>query len=59
MVERIGNPDSRIKYKYLKDGDMYEKKERKITCQNDANNQIHTDMYLEALREISKLAEER
>ena len=59
MVEQIGHPRSKIKYKCFKDGKLYEKKERKLGGQNDANSKKNTDPYLEALKEISQLAEER
>ena len=60
MVERIGLPDSKLKYKYYENDSLIQKVERSIPFHGDSKNKL-TDEYsfLQSLQEISNLVEEK
>ena len=60
IVERIGLPDSKFKYKYYENDSMIQKVERSIPFHDDSKNKL-TDEYsfLQSLEEISNLVEEK
>ena len=60
MVERIGLPDSKLKYKYYENNTLIQKIERSIPFHGDSKNKL-TDEYsfLQSLEEISNLVEEK
>ena len=60
IVERIGLPDSKFKYKYYENDSLIQKVERSIPFHGDSKNKL-TDEYsfLQSLEEISNLVEEK
>ena len=60
IVERIGLPDSRLKYKYYENDSMIQKVERSIPFHDDSKNKIMDErIFLQSLEEISNLVEEK
>ena len=59
IAERIGTPSARIKYKYYEDGLVVEKKERRITSKNVEDCNVQAPLYLQSLKEIAYIVEER
>ena len=59
IIERLGQPGSKIKFKCPNDNGKLQKEEKKLEYENNVNNNSITELYLFALNEISKLAEDR
>ena len=60
IVERIGLPDSRLKYKYYENDSMIQKVERSIPFHDASKNKLTDESsFLQSLDEISNLVEDK
>ena len=59
MVERLGSPGAKIKAKYPNKDGRIEKKEKEMDGKSFGANMSIAEQYLDTLKEILKLAEER
>ena len=60
MVERIGLPDSKLKYKYYENDSLIQKVECSIPFHGDSKNKLTDESsFLQSLDEISNLVEEK